>query len=233
MKKLTIAIDGFSGCGKSTISKDLAKKMNYVFIDSGAMYRGVTWYALQHDLVSDERLDHGALIQHLSNVSIRFEQVDDEVGKQHLFLNGVDVEKEIRTLRVANHVSKVAAIPEVRRKLVDLQREMGENGGIVMDGRDIGSVVFPNADLKFFVTARPAIRAQRRQAELELKGELHSLSDIERNLSERDALDTSRADSPLVQTEDAIVIDTSDMTRESQLAFALSYVNAKIEYKED
>ena len=228
MKKLTIAIDGFSGCGKSTIAKDLAKKMNYVFIDSGAMYRGVTLYALQHGLVSDDSLDHQALIEHLSNVSIRFDRVDDETGKQHLFLNDVDVEAEIRTLRVANFVSKIAAIPEVRRKLVDLQREMGENGGIVMDGRDIGSVVFPKADLKFFVTARPAIRAQRRQAELELKGENHSINDIERNLSERDALDTSRADSPLIQTQDAIVIDTSDMTRETQLAFALSCVHAKI-----
>ncbi len=223
-KRITIAIDGFSGCGKSTLAKDLAKRLNYVFIDSGAMYRGVTLYALEQGLISDKILDQAALINQLDKVDIDFSLNADESGRQHLLLNGRDVEREIRSMEVSNHVSIVAAVSEVRKKLVDLQRNMGANGGVVMDGRDIGSVVFPNAQLKFFVTARPEIRAARRKAELEEKGQYFSLEEITQNLQERDKLDTSRADSPLIQVPDAIVIDTSDHTRESQLEFALSKV---------
>lgn len=223
-KPLTIAIDGYSGCGKSTIAKDLAKALNYVFIDSGAMYRGVALYALNNGWVGENDLNERQLIDSLNEIHITFELPEGSIGKHHLFLNGQDVESEIRTLRVSNAVSPVAAISEVRKKLVDLQRKMGEKGGVVMDGRDIGSVVFPHAELKFFVTAHPDIRAQRRQAELAQKGENYTIEEIRSNLEERDHLDTSRADSPLIQLPEAILIDTSEMTRESQLAFALEQV---------
>ena len=229
MRSLTIAVDGFSGCGKSTIAKDLAKALNYVFIDSGAMYRGVTFYALQNAWISENHLNREELIAHLKNIEIAFNLQSDSSGKQHLILNGIDVEQEIRSLHVSNFVSRIAAISEVRRKLVDLQRNMGKLGGVVMDGRDIGSVVFPHADLKFFVNASSETRALRRQKELKVKGESHSLEDILKNLEERDAMDTSRADSPLIQTDDAIVIDTTNHTRESQLNFALACVHEVLE----
>ncbi len=224
MKPLTIAVDGFSGCGKSTIAKDLAKKLSYVFIDSGAMYRGVTLYALENGFISENSLDADGLIANLNDVHIEFRLAPSENGKQHLFLNGRDVETEIRSMHVSGFVSLIATIDEVRKKMVDIQRSMGAKGGVVMDGRDIGSVVFPNAELKFFVTAQSEVRAQRRQMELAQKGETHSLEEIKRNLEERDAMDTSRANSPLIQVPEAIVIDTSNHTRESQLAFALSFV---------
>ena len=224
MKPLTIAVDGFSGCGKSTIAKDLAKHLGYVFIDSGAMYRGVTLYALENGFISDKHLDAAGLIAKLNEVNIEFRVDSEQSGKQHLFLNGRDVEAEIRSLHVSGFVSQIATIDEVRKKMVDIQRYMGESGGVVMDGRDIGSVVFPNAELKFFVTAQPEVRAKRRQLELEEKGEHHSWEDILKNLQERDAMDTSRANSPLIQVPEAIVIDTSNLTRESQLEFALSFV---------
>ena len=226
MKQLIIAIDGYSGCGKSTIAKDLAKSLQYVFIDSGAMYRGVTLFALQNDWIQNGVVNTKALIDQLEAIDLKFEINPNQPGKQHLFLNGRDVEHEIRGMEVANSVSKIASISEVRKKLVALQRKMGEHGGIVMDGRDIGSVVFPHADLKFFITARPEVRAQRRQAELELKGESHATSAIEKNLLERDQMDSSRADSPLIQTEDAVLIDTSELTRDTQLELVLGYVNA-------
>jgi len=227
MKQLIIAIDGYSGCGKSTIAKDLAKTLNYVFIDSGAMYRGVTLFALEHGWIEAGHVNQQALIAQLDAIEITFKVNAEQPGKQHLFLNGRDVEQEIRSMHVASHVSQIAAISEVRKKLVAMQRKMGELGGIVMDGRDIGSVVFPNADLKFFVTARSEVRAQRRQAELQQKGENHSLADIEKNLLDRDQMDTSRADSPLIQTQDAILIDTSDLTRDTQLELTLHYVQEK------
>ncbi len=228
MKKLTIAIDGYSGCGKSTIAKDLAKALNYVFIDSGAMYRGVTLFAMENNWIRESKPDTQALIDNLNKIALHFQINPEQPGKQHLYLNGRDVEQEIRSMQVANSVSKIATISEVRKKLVDMQRAMGENGGIVMDGRDIGSVVFPNADLKFFITARPEIRAKRRQAELEQKGENHSVEEIKLNLLERDQMDTSRADSPLMQTDDSILIDTSDLTRETQLELALNHVKKKV-----
>lgn len=224
MKSLTIAVDGYSGCGKSTIARDLAKHLGYVFIDSGAMYRGVTLYALENGFISENHFDEAGLTLRLNEVHIEFRIQPEGEGKQHLFLNGRDVELEIRSLHVSGFVSQIATIAEVRKKMVDIQRRMGESGGVVMDGRDIGSVVFPNAELKFFVTADPQVRAKRRQLELEQKGEHHSWEDILQNLQERDAMDTSRTNSPLIQVPDAIVIDTSDFTRESQLAFALSFV---------
>lgn len=229
MKQLIIAIDGYSGCGKSTIAKDIAKTLNYVFIDSGAMYRGVTLFALMNNWIEEDRINSQALIESLDAIELKFEINTNQPGKQHLHLNGRDVEQEIRSMHVASFVSKIAAISEVRAKLVAMQRAMGKQGGIVMDGRDIGSVVFPNADLKFFVTARSEIRAQRRQAELHRKGESHSVETIEQNLLDRDKMDTSRADSPLIQTEDAMLIDTSDLTRETQLQLALGYVNKKLQ----
>lgn len=224
MKPLTIAVDGFSGCGKSTIAKNIAKHLGYVFIDSGAMYRGVTLYALENGFISENHLDEAGLRANLNNVHIEFRIHPQNSGKQHLYLNSRDVENEIRSLHVSGFVSQIATIAEVRQKMVDIQRHMGKSGGVVMDGRDIGSVVFPNAELKFFVTAQPEVRAKRRQLELEEKGEIHSWEDILHNLQERDAMDTSRANSPLIQVPDAIVIDTSNLTRESQLDFALSFV---------
>jgi cytidylate kinase len=222
MKKLTIAIDGFSACGKSTIAKDLAKILNYVFIDSGAMYRGITYFALQNGWISEQHIDREKIIENLDSIRITFAILPD--GKQHVLVNNQDVEVAIRSLEVSNFVSQVAAMSEVRKKLVALQREMGKSGGIVMDGRDIGSVVFPSADLKFFVNADLKIRALRRQDELAKKSEIHSLEEIMKNLQERDYLDSNRTDSPLIQTEDAIVIDTSEHTRASQLDFVLNIV---------
>jgi cytidylate kinase len=227
MKLLTIAVDGYSGCGKSTIAKDIAKHLGYVFIDSGAMYRGVTLYALENGFIGENQFDEVGLIAELDEVHIEFRIHPEDAGKQHLYLNGRDVETEIRSLHVSGFVSQIATLAEVRQKMVDIQRRMGASGGVVMDGRDIGSVVFPNAELKFFVTAKPEVRAKRRQLELEQKGEHHSLADILQNLQERDAMDTSRANSPLIQVPDAIVIDTSDLTRESQLAYALSFVEKR------
>jgi cytidylate kinase len=228
MTKLTIAIDGFSGCGKSTIAKDLAKALNYVFIDSGAMYRGVTLYAMNKGLIDEHGFNKEALIKSLDKIHLSFERANSDSNEQCLILNGINVEDDIRSLRVAKFVSQIAAVSEVRKKLVELQRAMGKNGGIVMDGRDIGSVVFPNADLKFFVTADLEIRAQRRLAELKQKGEKYDLQDIIENLKTRDLLDTTRKDSPLVQTVDAILLDTSSHSRESQLAWVKKIAENRI-----
>lgn len=224
MKKLTIAIDGFSACGKSTIAKDLAHELGYVFIDSGAMYRGVTLYAMQQKYIADNIFDQEKLVKSLDQIKLSF-KYNEKDQKQHLHLNGLDVEQQIRSLDVARMVSAIAAISEIRTFLVAQQREMGQNGGIVMDGRDIGSVVFPNADFKFFVTAAPEIRAKRRQAELEAKGEKIELELILENLVQRDKMDSERQDSPLLKTEDAILIDTSEMTREGQINRILTYMN--------
>lgn len=223
MKAITIAIDGYSSCGKSTLAKALAKKLGYTFIDSGAMYRGVTLFALRNKLIDGNEVRTKELIESLDNINITFESVP-YADKKHLFLNGENVEQEIRNMEVAQHVSAIAAIKEVRTKLVSLQREMGKNGGVVMDGRDIGSVVFPNADLKFFVTASPDIRAQRRFLELSSQGKNVTLEEVEENLMERDRIDTSRAESPLIQVNDAIFLDNSNLSPEEQLEFALSKV---------
>lgn len=221
--KITIAIDGFSSCGKSTLAKELARKLHYVFIDSGAMYRGVTLFALNQEFIKGKQLDRGKLISSINDIQLSFE-LNPETKSPELLLNGVNVEHEIRTPRVSGFVSEVAAIKEVREKLVSEQRAMGLKGGIVMDGRDIGSVVFPNAELKLFVTADIDIRVERRYQELLFRGMETTQDEVRANLLRRDHIDSTRSESPLTQTEDAIVIDNSKFTRDEQLSVAVELV---------
>ena len=210
MKKITIAIDGHSSCGKSTMAKALARKVGYVYVDTGAMYRSVTLYALRHDLFrEDGSIKTEELETALKDIVIEQKLVD---GKTTTFLNGENVERDIRTLEVSNHVSPVAALPFVRTALVAQQQRMGENGGIVMDGRDIGTVVFPHAELKIFVTASAEVRAQRRYDELKEKGMAADYDDILKNVQERDYIDSHRDVSPLRQADDALLLDNSHMT---------------------
>ncbi len=220
-KNITIAIDGFSSCGKSTLAKALAEKLDYVFIDTGAMYRAVTLFAIRNGFIDDVGIVTDDLLEALPTVEIHFE-LDAETKRPKVILNGRDVDLEIRSTKVASHVSKIALIKAVREKLVAQQRQLGKKGGVVMDGRDIGSVVFPNAELKLFLTAHPDIRAQRRFAELQSKGIETTLDDVKNNLEERDRIDSTRIESPLIQTDDAIVIDNSSLTPDEQLAFAYS-----------
>jgi CMP/dCMP kinase len=221
-KQISIAIDGYSACGKSTLAKDLAKKLSFIFIDSGAMYRGVALYCLQNNLFdADGTPKQVKIIQALKNITLSFQLINDN---NCLLLNGKNVEELIRGNEVAAVVSKVATIKEVRVKLVMEQQKMGANGGIVMEGRDIGSVVFPNAELKLFITASQEIRAQRRFLELKSKGIEAKIETISSNLAERDLMDSSRKESPLIQVADAIVIDNSKLTREEQLDFVLNLV---------
>ena len=210
MKKITIAIDGHSSCGKSTMAKALAQKVGYVYVDTGAMYRSVTLYALRHDLFrEDGSIKTEELETSLKDIVIEQKLVD---GKTTTFLNGENVERAIRTLEVSNHVSPVAALPFVRTALVAQQQRMGENGGIVMDGRDIGTVVFPHAELKIFVTASAEVRAQRRYDELKEKGMPADYEDILKNVQERDYIDSHREVSPLRQADDALLLDNSHLT---------------------
>ena len=215
-KKITIAIDGFSSCGKSTLAKALAKKINYIFIDSGAMYRGVSLYCIDNNLTIDNEINESLLIEHLPLIELSY-KINENTLSPELILNGENVENKIRRIEVASIVSKVASIKEVRQKLVLEQQKMGEFGGIVMDGRDIGSVVFPTAELKLFITADPETRAQRRYKELKEKGEPVTLEEISINLEERDRIDSTRKESPLLQTKDAILLDNSSFTPEEQL----------------
>lgn len=226
-KRLVIAIDGYSSCGKSTMAKALAKELNYTFIDSGAMYRGVALFALENGMILNGNPDKESIIDSLDQITLTFETIE---GKQHLMLNSRDVENEIRTPAVAEVVSEIASISEVRQKLVREQRKMGDLGGIVMDGRDIGSVVFPNADLKFFVTAKPEIRAQRRFLELENKGIKTNLKEVLHNLETRDRIDSTRSDSPLIRTKESILIDTSFLTPQQQLKKVLEFVSHKTQF---
>jgi len=223
-KQITIAIDGYSACGKSTLAKDLAASLHFSFIDSGAMYRAVTYFCLQHHLLENGEPNLPEIIRRLVEINLHFE---NNSGESHLFLNNENVSEIIRTNPVAANVSKIATIKEVREKLVAEQRKMGENGGIIMDGRDIGSVVFPNAELKLFVTASEDVRVERRYAELLSKGIVSTKEDVRKNLSERDYLDTHRAESPLIQVADAIVLDNSNLTREEQLELVLQLVDDK------
>ena len=221
-KQITIAIDGYSACGKSTLAKDLAKKLSFIFIDSGAMYRGVALHCLQNNLFdADSNPKQVEIIQALKNITLSFQLINDN---NCLLLNGKNVEELIRGTEVAAVVSKVATIKEVRVKLVMEQQKMGANGGIVMEGRDIGSVVFPKAELKLFITASQEIRAQRRFLELKSKGFEAKINEISSNLAERDLMDSSRKESPLIQVADAIVMDNSKLTREEQLDFVLNLV---------
>ena len=224
-KKLTIAIDGFSSCGKSTLAKDLASQLNYIFIDSGAMYRAVTLYCLRNNWISGDQIQIAEIINALPSITIEF-KIDDQ-GNKSIYLNGENCENEIRQGYVASSVSRIAEIKEVREKLVHEQQKMGEKGGIVMDGRDIGTVVFPQADLKLFVTASIEVRTQRRYLELTQKGIQMTLDEVKDNLVERDFIDSNRKESPLIQAKEAILLDNSKMTREDQLQWALDLVASK------
>lgn len=221
-KRITIAIDGFSACGKSTLAKDLAKRLGYVFIDSGAMYRAAALYCLRNDLIRNGELDKAGINAQLNQMEIHFGTIDSEF---HIFLNGQDVSHEIREPKVAEIVSIVAAYKPIRLKLVEAQQKMGARGGIVMDGRDIGSVVFPKAELKLFVTADPEIRVQRRLFEMQAKGIATTVEEVRENLAERDHLDSTRTESPLIQVADALVLDNSQLSKEEQLDWVLAKVN--------
>ncbi len=220
MKLITIAIDGHSSCGKSTMAKDLAKEIGYIYIDTGAMYRAVTLFALQNGLITDAGIDEEGLRQRMPDIMITF-RLNEETGRPDTYLNGVCVEREIRTMEVSNFVSPIATLGFVREAMVDLQRLMGESKGVIMDGRDIGTVVFPDAELKVFVTASADVRARRRYDELTAKGEKCSYDEILANVIERDRIDSTRAISPLRQAEDAIVLDNSNMTIPEQKAWLL------------
>jgi cytidylate kinase len=226
-KRLIIAIDGYSSCGKSTFARLIAKDQNYIFIDSGAMYRAVTLYALRHHLVVDGEVKKQELINELPHIKIEF-RYNSILQKSDTYLNGENVENEIRQLPVSQNVSPVATIPEVRAAMVRLQQEMGKNKGIVMDGRDIGTVVFPDAELKLFVTASAEIRARRRFDELTAKGETVSYAEILQNVQERDHIDSTREASPLRKADDAVVLDNSLMTREEQLEWVIGKVQDKL-----
>ena len=226
MNKITIAIDGHSSCGKSTMAKNLAKEIGYIYIDTGAMYRAVTLYALKHDIISKDGIDLPKLEKEMDRITVSF-TLDPTNGHPQTYLNGVCVEKEIRNMEVSQHVSHIAAIGFVRERMVNLQRLMGESKGVILDGRDIGTVVFPNAELKVFVTASAEIRAKRRFDELTAKGEICNLEDIIENVIERDRIDSTRAISPLRQAEDAIVLDNSHMTIEEQQEWLLEKVKER------
>lgn len=220
MKKIIIAIDGFSSCGKSTMAKDLAKEIGYIYIDSGAMYRAVTLYCIENNLFDGDLIDETALEKTMPDIHIQF-KLDPETKRPQTYLNGRCVEKEIRTLAVSQKVSFVAALGFVREALVRLQQEMGREKGIVMDGRDIGTTVFPDAELKIYVTASAEIRAQRRFDELQAKGESGSFEEILKNVEERDRIDMNRSVSPLRKADDAITLDNSHMTIEEQKQWLL------------
>jgi cytidylate kinase len=226
-KKITIAIDGFAACGKSTLAKDLAKALGYTFIDTGAMYRAVAFYCLEHQLITENgEFNAEQITAALPLISIALSP------DQKVWLNRVDVTEEIRTPKVASIVSKIAAVKAVRIKLVEQQQDMGSQGGIVMDGRDIASVVFPNAEFKLFVLASDEVRTQRRLAELRAKGETMNEAEVLANLKSRDLQDSTREESPLIHVPDAIVLDTSAHTRETQLEWALDIANQLLEEKE-
>ncbi len=224
MKKITIAIDGFSSTGKSTLAKQLANKLCYIFVDTGAMYRAVTYFALQKGYINQDFFDKENLIESLKNIKLEF-QFNQDLGFAEMYLNGKNIETEIRTINVSNYVSRIAEVSQVRAKLVEQQQEIGKNKGIVMDGRDIGTVVFPGAELKIFMTASPQTRAQRRFDEMTAKGENITFDEVLRNVQERDFIDTNRKDSPLVMATDAIEIDNSYLTRKEQFEIVLELVN--------
>ncbi len=227
MKKITIAIDGFSSTGKSTLAKQLAAALGYVYVDTGAMYRSVAYFAMQHNLVSETHLDKLGLIAELPNINLRF-QFNSTLGFAEMYLNNENIETQIRTIEVSRMVSKVAEVSEVRAKLVEQQQEMGKDKGIVMDGRDIGTVVFPEAELKLFMNASSKTRAQRRFDELAEKGQHVTFEEVLHNVEERDYIDTHREDSPLVKAADAIEIDNSAMSKTEQFELVLKLVQDKI-----
>lgn len=228
MKKITIAIDGHSSCGKSTMAKELARQLGYVYVDTGAMYRTVTLFAMRHNIfLADGEVDTDALRKCMPEIEVSF-RFNEETGRPDAYLNGECVEKVIRSIEVSNHVSKVAAIPFVREAMVDQQRRMGAEKGIVMDGRDIGTTVFPDAELKIFVTASSKVRAQRRYDELKEKGMPADFDEILKNVEERDYIDSHREVSPLRQAPDALLLDNSEMTIPEQNAWLMDKVKALV-----
>jgi len=221
MKKIIIAIDGFSSCGKSTMAKDLAKEIGYIYVDTGAMYRAVTLFALRNDcFINDSEVDVEKLERKMNEISITF-AINKETGRPDTYLNAENVEKEIRSMDVSGHVSPIATVPFVRKAMVAQQQKMGDKKGLVMDGRDIGTTVFPSAELKIYVTASAEIRAKRRFDELKAKGITANFDDILKNVNERDYIDTHRDISPLSKAEDAILLDNSNMTIAEQKQWLL------------
>ena len=215
--KITIAIDGYSSTGKSSFAKTIAQRLGYIYVDTGAMYRAVTLYCIDNGLIGEDGFsDTEEIVRRLPDIKIEF-AYNNNIGKSETMLNGVNVEANIRGIEVSQYVSAISAIPEVREQMVELQRQMGKHGGIIMDGRDIGTVVFPDAELKIFMTADPKVRAIRRFKELEAKGQSVSLEEIEENIRHRDYEDSHRATSPLKQADDAVVLDNSNITPKEQL----------------
>jgi cytidylate kinase len=226
-RKIVIAIDGFSSCGKSTFAKAIAARLGYIFIDTGAMYRAVTLYSLEHGAVVDGEVQQDKVVELLPQIEISF-RFNAERGASDIYVNGVEVEQKIRSIEVSNLVSKISSIAQVREKLVAMQQRMGQERGVVMDGRDIGTVVFPDAELKIYMTADPAVRAQRRYDELTAKGDDVTLDEILENVISRDHADMNREISPLRQAEDAIVLDNSHMSVEEQMAWFMERYEAVI-----
>lgn len=226
-KNVIIAIDGFSSCGKSTLAKSLAKRLGYIYVDSGAMYRAVTLYFLRHQIALN---DPDQVIAALQNIQIDMQYLD---GRVVVLLNGEDVSEEIRQMHVSEKVSEVSALKPVRTAMVAQQQALGKRRNLVMDGRDIGTQVFPQADLKLFMTADPLVRAERRYAELLAKGEQVSLEEVIENLAHRDRIDTTREESPLVQAEDAVLLDNTHLDEQQQLARALELISEKVDLHED
>lgn len=227
MNKITIAIDGFSSTGKSTVAKQLAKHLGYIYVDSGAMYRAVTWFAMQKGFINEVGFDNQALINNLNELKISF-KFNPKLGFSEVYLNDVNVENNIRSLEVSRFVSEIAKVSEVRRQLVKQQHDLGKNKGIVMDGRDIGTVVFPDAELKLFMTASADTRANRRYKELLAKGDDVTFEEVLHNVQERDFVDSNREDSPLVMAKDAIEIDNSHMSLDQQFNQILQLVENKL-----
>lgn len=227
-KKITIAIDGFSSTGKSTLAKQLARQLGYVYVDTGAMYRAVTLYAMRNGFITEGAFDREGLVESLDNITLRF-VYNPELELAEMFLNGENVEKQIRTLEVSKLVSYVAEVHEVRVKLVEQQKHMGDHKGVVMDGRDIGTVVFPDAELKIFMNSAPEVRAQRRFKELTGLGQVVTYEDVYKNVVERDHVDTHRKDSPLVKADDAIEMDNSNISKQEQLDKVLVLAKALID----
>lgn len=223
-QRINIAIDGYSSCGKSTLAKAMAKELNYLYIDSGAMYRAVTLFALKHNSIRNGELNQQKLIEQLDAIFITF-KFNADSGKFETYLNGKNVEKEIRSMQVSKYVSPVAAVPEVRRKLVRLQQRMAETRGVIMDGRDIGTVVLPDAEIKFFMTASPHVRAERRYKELLEKGADITFEEVLENIETRDRIDTTRETDPLKAADDAIIVDNSNLTIDEQFTFIMGHVH--------
>ncbi|WP_136668013.1 (d)CMP kinase [Flavobacterium sp. H122] len=227
MRKITIAIDGFSSTGKSTLAKQIANQLGYAYVDTGAMYRAVTLFAMQNGLVDQFDFNKSELVKRLPEINLQFE-FNPELGFAEMYLNGTNVEKQIRSLEVSGFVSQVAEVSEVRAMLVKQQKQMGMAKGVVMDGRDIGTVVFPDAEVKLFMSARADVRAQRRFDELTEKGQLVSYDRVLENVLQRDHIDTTREDSPLVKAADAIEVDNSELTREQQFDQVMEIIKNKL-----